>query len=183
MTDYFVCITTLSTSTILLRLVYFCFHVVLMALFCAAIRRDSVSLLRFPFHSHVKFSHVRLCLFVDWNIHRVVFLPIFIFKLMLVLSVLFLVAVISLLQHFLYVVYESAFRCINAIFNAGNPLPPLFLDTTSSLGWKTWCIVMNFLILCFICWSSALVHFKNGPEYLTGRDSPGVYPFDEISAI
>ena len=36
---------------------------VLMALFCATIRRNSVSLLKFPFLSHVRFSRVR-CLFV-----------------------------------------------------------------------------------------------------------------------
>ena len=35
-------------------LAYFCFVIVLMALVCAGIRRDSVSLLRFPFLSHVQ---------------------------------------------------------------------------------------------------------------------------------
>ena len=39
--DSFVSITTLSASAILLRLVYSCFDLVLIALFCTAIRRDS----------------------------------------------------------------------------------------------------------------------------------------------
>ena len=49
-----------------------------------------------------------------------------------------------------------------------NPLPS-FLDTYSlsllSLGCKPSCIVMSYLVLWFIRWSS-LVNFKNGPEYL-----------------
>ena len=32
---------------------------------------------------------------------------------------------------------------------------------------KILCIVIIFLVLWFICWSSSLVYFKNGPEYLT----------------
>ena len=46
-----------------------------------------------------------------------------------------------------------------------------FLDTfswlTSSLECKALCIVMSFLVLRFICWSSSLVHVMNGSEYLT----------------
>ena len=48
--------------------------------------------------------------------------------------------------------------------------PPSFLDTFSlstSLGCKALCIVMSFLVLLSICLSSSLVHFKNGPMYLT----------------
>ena len=48
--------------------------------------------------------------------------------------------------------------------------PPPFLDTyslsTSSLGCKALCIVMSFLVLWSICWSS-LINFKNGSLYLT----------------
>ena len=47
-------ITKQPTFAILLRLVNFFFDIVLRALFCAAIRRDSVSLSRFPFLSHVQ---------------------------------------------------------------------------------------------------------------------------------
>ena len=36
----------------------------------------------------------------------------------------------------------------------------------SSLGCKVLWIVISFLFLWFICWTSSLVHFKNSPEYL-----------------
>ena len=51
---YWIPLCGLSIFAILLRLVYSCFDIVLVALFCAAIRRDSVSLLRFPFLSRVQ---------------------------------------------------------------------------------------------------------------------------------
>ena len=47
---------------------------------------------------------------------------------------------------------------------------PSFLDTQnlsmSSLGYKAFCIVINFLSICL---SSTLVYFMNGPVYLTRR--------------
>ena len=47
-------------------------------------------------------------------------------------------------------------------------LPPSFLDTYSlSLGCNALCVVISFLVLWSICFSSSLVHFRNGPEYLT----------------
>ena len=50
-------------------------------------------------------------------------------------------------------------------------LPPSFLDTynlsMSSLGCKALSIVIDILVLWYICWSSSLVHFKNSPKYLT----------------
>ena len=64
----------------------------------AVIRRDSVSLLRFPFLSNVQFFWCDI-FFVAWNIHTVVFLPIsfcFLFIFVLVLSAVFLVHLISL---------------------------------------------------------------------------------------
>ena len=50
------------------------------------------------------------------------------------------------------------------------------------LGCKVFYIIINFLILWSICLSSSLVHFKNGPKYLTKGDNPGFYSFHEISA-
>ena len=52
---------TLS-SAVLLRLVYTCFDIVLMALFCAVIRRDLVSLLRFLFLIHIQVSRREISL-------------------------------------------------------------------------------------------------------------------------
>ena len=74
---------------------------VLMALFCAAIKRDSVSLLRFPFLRKSMFSRVKYRMLVVWNVHWIVFLPSFfllviVVPLVFVSLVLFLVAVISL---------------------------------------------------------------------------------------
>ena len=61
--DRFVSVITLSTSAILLRLDYFCLDLVLIALFCVAIRRDSVSLLRFLFLSQVQVFSFEISLF------------------------------------------------------------------------------------------------------------------------
>ena len=60
-----------------------------------------------------------------------------------------------------YVVFESLYRCINAILNAGE-------FSSSFFSWHiALFIVMSFLVLCSTGWSSSLVHFKNGPKYLT----------------
>ena len=52
-------------------------------------------------------------------------------------------------------------------------LPPSLHDayslSTSFLGCNVLCMVISFLVLWSICLSSSLVHFKNGPEFLTGR--------------
>ena len=61
-----------------------------------------------------------------------------------------------------------------------SPLFPSFLDiyrlSTSSLWCMTLCIVISFLIPWSICLSS-LVHFKNGPEYLTREIAQVFIPF------
>ena len=48
---------------------------------------------------------------------------------------------------------------------------PFFLDThslsMSSLGLKATRIVINSLVLCSICMSFSLVHFRNDPDYIT----------------
>ena len=87
-------------------IVYICYFVVsylfwLMALFCAAVRRDSVSILMFPFLSHVQVFLWKILLVCHLKYpyccfsYHFCFLVIF-FLLMLVLSVLFQVAIISL---------------------------------------------------------------------------------------
>ena len=71
---------------------------------------------------------------------------------------------------FSYVVFESLYGCVNAVFDAGCSLPPSFLGTyslsTSSLGCYALCMVISFLILWSICLSSSLVNLRKGPEYL-----------------
>ena len=75
---------------------------------------------------------------------------------------------------FLFFLVLSLTPCLDASTQSlmmGNPLPPFFLDTYSlsvlSLGCNAFCIIINFLVLRSICLTSSLVHFKNGPEYLT----------------
>ena len=67
----------------------------------------------------------------------------------------------------------SSSRCIDASMLSSmlaSPLLPSFLDTyrrsTSSLGYNALCTVISFLVFWSICFRS-LVHFKNGPKYLT----------------
>ena len=52
-------------------------------------------------------------------------------------------------------------------------LSPSFLDTCSMsvpyMGFKALWTVISFLVLWFSYLNSSLVHFKNGPEYLTRR--------------
>ena len=104
---------------------------VLMALFCTAIRRDSVYLLRFSFLGCV---HIFSCemLLISYLKHpqscfssHFCFLVIVIL-LVLVLSVLFLVAVISLLPCFRYVVFKSLYWYINIVFNTSKSSSSLF---------------------------------------------------------
>ena len=73
-------------------------------------------------------------------------------------------------SEFFYVFFES-YRCVNGVFNASKSSPPSFLDvyslSTSSLGCNAICMVISFLVLYSTCLNYSLVHFKNGPEYLT----------------
>ena len=100
----------------------------------------------------------------------------------LVLFVLFLVAVINL--SLLFLMYQLS-RCINVSTPSSmleSPLPPYFLDTSnlSSLGFNALCIVMSFIVLWSICLRSTLVHFKNGPEYLTRQITQVFVPFIRV---
>ena len=97
--------------------------------------------------------------------------PVIFLLLTLALSVMFLTAVISLLPRFLCRVlvivsmHWHYLECWTVLFLH------FFLDTynlsTSSLGCEVLCIVMIFLIVAYIWWSSSLVRFKNAPKYLT----------------
>ena len=89
----------------------------------------------------------------------------------IVLSVLFLMAVVSLRSCFS--MYSSS-RCIDASALSSvlaSTLPPSFLDTyslsTSSLGCNALCTVISVLVLWPISLSSSLSYVRKGPEYLT----------------
>ena len=121
-----------------------------MALFCAAIRSDSVSLLMFLFFSHVQVFLRKIPLVCcmkcpySWFFSHFCFLVIFVL-LMFVLSVLFVVTVINLPLLFLSHYIDTLMLSWKLV----NPLPPFF-DTysmsLSSLGCKAFFIVMNFLV-------------------------------------
>ena len=105
---YYLIISSLSPDNRYLQfccLVYFCSDIILMALFCVAIRRFLVSLLRFPFLSHIQVFSYEISLvcrlkypYSHFSSHFY-FLVIFVL-LMLVISILLLVVVISLPLHF-----------------------------------------------------------------------------------
>ena len=88
----------------------------------------------------------------------------------LMLPFLLLTAVISLPLHF-SAFFEFLYWCIYTILNAGESSSSFFVDTyslsISTIECKALCVVINLFFLWSISRSSCLVHFKNGPEYLT----------------
>ena len=147
-----------------------------MALFCAAIRRNSVSLINFPFLSHVPVFSCEMLLISHlkgpWSCFSSHFcFLVIVILLYIVLSVLFLMAVICPLLCFSM---SSSSRCMDVSTLSSmlaSPLPPSFLGTyrlsTSSQGCNALCIVISFLVLWSICLSKSLVHLRKGSEYLT----------------
>ena len=177
-----------------------------MVFICVTVRRDSVSFLRFPFLSHVQVLPCNMslvcrlkCPYSCLSSHFC-FLIIFVL-LILVLSVLFMVAMISLPPRFFM---QSSSRCIDAstiLWMLASHLPHSFLDTyslstsytssltyslstshTSSLTYSlstsytsslTYSLSTSYTSsLTYSLSTSSLVQFKNGP-----------YPFGKISAV
>ena len=144
--------------------------------FFAAIRIDSVFLLRFLFPRHVQIFSFEMLLISRLKRPDSCFsfnfcFLVFVVPLVLVSFELFLVAVTSLSSRF-SMLYLS--RCIDASTPSSklaNLLSPSFLDaynlSTSFLGCNVLCMVISFFVLWSICLSSSLVHFNNSPEYLT----------------
>ena len=129
-----------------------------MALFCAAIRIDSVSRLKFSFRSHVQVFSCKISLFCrlkySYNCFSSHFFFLVVVLLIIMLPVLFLATIISLSLLFKNLFFE--FVLMHPPYLQCWGVPSLLLFVTrmvylSSLG----------------CLSSLLVHFKNGPEYLT----------------
>ena len=124
---------------------------VLMALFCAAIRRASVPLLRFSFRSHVQvFSCAispvcRLKYPYSCFSSHFCFLVFVVFLSILMLPVL-LAALINLSLLFLIWSLGPCIETSTQSSRLASSLPPYFLDTyhLSFLGSKVLCIVMNF---------------------------------------
>ena len=142
MIDHFVLITTWPTSVILLCLVCSHFDLLLIALFCATIRRYFVSLWRFLFLSYVQVFLCEISLVCCLKCAYGCFTSHFCFQLIfvllnLVLSVLFTGAVISLPPCFFML---SSNRCIDILTLSSMleiPLPS-FLDTYSMSTSSIW---------------------------------------------
>ena len=121
-----------------------------MVLFCAAIRRDSVFLLRFPFLCHFQAFLCEISLVCHLRYPYNCFSSHFCFLVIVVLLILvmFLITVISLSFHIVFII--SMLSSMLA-----NPLPSSFLDTyslfMSSLECKALLIVISFLVLWSIC--------------------------------
>ena len=142
----FYCVLSISALTLL----------VFMALLCAAIRRYSVSLLKFPFLSHIKVLSSLILLVCRLKYPYSCFPPHFCFLVIIAVFIfmflmLFLFAVITLSLVFFML---SLSPCIDAsmlLSLLATPLPPSFLDTyslfMSSLGCKASYIVISFLLL------------------------------------
>ena len=154
-----------------------------MALFCAAIRRNLISLLMFPFLSHVQDFSSQISLV--W--HLILSIQLFFFSFLLrsyFCSVdLCVVCIVSggCNQSSPRFLMWSSSHCIGASMLSSmlpSPLPLSFLDTyslsTLSMGYKTLWIVMSFLVLWSICWSSlqccqVLFHFLSSTHIVCQR--------------
>ena len=107
-----------------------------------------------------------------WSCFPSHFYPLdFVILLSIVLSVLFLMAIISPLSCFSM---QSSSHCMDVSTLSSmlaSPLPPSFLGTyswsTSSLGCNALCMVISFLVLWLICLSPSLVLLRKSLEYLT----------------
>ena len=128
----------------------------------------------FPFFRHVQVSSCEICrwkyLYSSFSSQ---FFLVIVFLFIFVLSVLFLAVVISFSLFFFNIVFKVSCWCIHSIFNTSKSSSYFFLDSNSLsllyLGCKDLCIVIHFLALWLISWSSCFVHFKYYPDYLTRR--------------
>ena len=113
-----------------------------MALFCAAIRRNSVTLFRFPFLSHVQlFScEISLCR-LKYPYSCFSFHAYFLVIVISLIIVLFLFAVIALF----YVVFESSYRCIGPLLNACEPASSFFSCLCHLWDVKSYALSLVFL--------------------------------------
>ena len=120
---------------------------VLIALFCAAIRSDSISLWRFPFLSHVQVFSCEMSLINRLKHSQSCFFFPFLFFSYCRSVGLRVVSIVSggcnqSSFAFFYVVFESLYRCINAVFNAGKSSSTLLLLLLlrifhTSVSWKS----------------------------------------------
>ena len=141
-----------------------------MALFCAAIQGDSVSLLNYLLLSHIQ---VILCE-ISPNLS-----PCSCFCSHFLFSRFCCPWLQQLVFPCLVFAYSSTLRIIASSVPAS--LLSSFLDTCcllmSFLWCKALCIVLNFIVLWFIFLNYSFIHFKNWSRVSYKRDYPGIFPF------
>ena len=113
-----------------------------MALFCAAFRKDSVSLLRFPFLSHVNVFLCEISLVCRLKYPYSCFSSHFCFLVIVVLLIFMLPVLQLVFLCTFYVGFESSYWCIDAIFNVVESSFSSSCLSMSSLGCKALCIVI-----------------------------------------
>ena len=150
---------------------------VLMALFCTAIWRDSVSLLKFIFLIHFQVLSCEM-LFISRLKRSWSCFPCFCHSVIYRVVSIFSDGCNQSSFVFFYVVFKSLYGCVNAVFDAGKSSSSLFswYMSTSSLGCNALCMVISFLVLWSICLSSSLVHLRKCPEYLTRGTAQAFIP-------
>ena len=158
-----------------------------MALFWAAFKIDSVSFLKFPFHCHVLVFSYEISIVCRLKYPHSCFSSQFCFlvvvPLNIMLSVLFLVAISLSLPFFTYS-SNPFIDTLTLSLMLTSPLPISFLDTNRLchfLDARSYASLLVFLSFGSFVWVLYLSILKMVPSILLG-DSPGIYPFDEISA-
>ena len=137
-----------------------------MALFCVAIRRDSVSFFRFLFCSHVRVFSCEIS-------------PVCCLKSPILFSFSFFFYLYVCCHCCTWLLHSYFFSLFNKIFqlmNLRSPLPS-FLDTFS-LGCNALWIVINFSFAS-LCSSFVYLIVQN----ILQKDCQSAYPFDELFVI
>ena len=152
---------------------------VLASLCCAPINRFSFSW-RFLFLSHVQDFSCEISL-VSHLKYLYIFSSHFCFLVIVVLLMLvfFIKEVIKISLLFFYIVFSSLYRCINAIFNVCKSSSSFFLDTFCL---RHFWIVLPYAFAWVFLFSASFVEvLKEWSRVSYKGDSPGFYPFHEIS--
>ena len=153
---------------IILHLLYCCVSsifaltsLVLMALCCAV--------LRFPFFCHVQVFSCEISLVCRMKYPHNCFSSHFIF--LVIVDPLTIGVVCTISSRFSIWSSSRGIDVSTLSSVLASHILAFFLDTyrlsMSSLARQSLCMVVSLLVFGFICWSSSLVHFKKGPEYLT----------------
>ena len=160
-----------------------------MALFCAAIRRDSGYLLMFLFLSHVQVLSCKMFFVCLFKVSKEFFLTIFLSPYFSSVDdcVVWIVFYDSnqFFSVLVYVLFEWLYWCINAIFKVGK--------SSSSFSWhiQSLCVVFGMLGVMYrhffssylVNLSYSLFRFKKSSRVSYEENRSGVYPFDEILDI